>query len=189
MIKKLYVLVSIFALINSIKLYSQVKLNSAEEVLKKYITAVGGESQIKKIKTLEIIEEQFDSMDTTLLTSSIYRNEVTIIKSKSKKIELKAKVKGAEGVNITPDGIFCMPQYQVKRFEYEQKVIPEIDFLSPNYKITLKGLSKISDTTSIYEIEIIDKDGYIEKRGYNQKTGLLQFILNSKKQLTLLTIL
>lgn len=171
----------ILSLVNT---HAQSELKTAEEVIQKYISAIGGLKQINKIKSIQIVEERTFYEDTVKQVRKIVKNQAFSLLSASKGEQQKAIVKNNMGVNITPKGTFNMPVEQLKRYKREMSIIPEVNFLNSDYSIKLKGLTKLNDTLSVYEVEISDTNGLIETRAYNQKSGLLYIVMNPKNELT-----
>lgn len=166
-----------------VQTYSQDTGSSATEILKKYIQAIGGEEKVLNINSYKTIQESKVNETLWNIEKKVIKHEALLLKSSTEDIAIIDIVRNKVGVNITEDGIFGMSEAQLNRYESAMMIIPEIDYLTADYSLEYLGLSKLDDTTHVYEIKISNSKGFTEVRAYNEKSGLLSIIMSSNKNL------
>ncbi len=156
----------------------------AREIIQRYISVTGGNDALNKVKTLQKTEYLSVGADTVMLVTRLIRgNGLKLVRS-SGGYSQTAVVKDKMGVNITSDGIFEMPDDQVRRYTREIEIIPEAIFLSSPYQLNYRGISRLDDTTTVYEVEVTDTLGNMEIRAYNCVSGLLEIVMKQNRQIT-----
>lgn len=155
---------------------------SPEAVIEKYLQAIGGREKLEKVETLYKSGIQKIKGETHELEEHIIRNEAYAMIRKFSKGKMSAIVSKGEGVNITPEGIFKMPPNQVKRYENDTRIFPELSYLNGKYALKFHGIYEVDGDTKCYEIGIMHPDSSIIYKEYNIATGLLELIVNKREK-------
>jgi len=176
-----FIPLSIFLLLITQLSYSQTSV-TPEIVINTYITAIGGEKNIKKIKTLKKISTQMvageaHSIEEKIETGTYYSMERTFSNGNQQAIVSKEG-----GVNITSDGIFRMPPNQHTRFLEDSDIFPELTYFKEGYTLKYHGIYELDADTKCHEISVKRPDNSTIYREYNVETGLLELIVNKRNK-------
>lgn len=153
-----------------------------EEVIENYLKAIGGRENLEKVETIVKSGNQMIKGENHKVEVKIIRNEAFSMNREFSKGKMSAIVLKGEGVNITPEGTFNMPPYQVKRYEKDSKIFPELSYLDGKHILKYHGVYELDSDTKCYEIGITYPDSSTIYKEYNIETGLLELIVNKREK-------
>jgi len=146
----------------------------AKKVLNDYITAIGGEKAIGKIKNLKIVyKAQIQGMNLTQVEIFAESNKYLQKVSAGEQVLQKTIYNGSEGTTYSARGGESeMDEETLAEMKIESLPFPELEYLSnQEYKVELKGIdSKYEEDAYVLQIE--KPNGKKATNYYSVKTGL-----------------
>ena len=155
---------------------------SPEEVIENYLKVIGGRENLEKVETIVKSGNQMIKGENHKVEEKIIREKAYSMNREFSNGKMSAIVLQGEGVNITPEGIFNMPPYQVKRYEKETKIFPELSYLDGKHILKYHGIYELDSSTKCYEIGITFPDSSTIYKEYNIETGLVELIVNKREK-------
>ncbi len=154
---------------------------SAEEVVDKYLEAIGGKEKIKQVNGMfikSVAETPMGNVTTTIKTADNSKLNMTV-EAQGMTVQeivfngLKAKMGGMQGSQVIDD-----PK-EFGRFRNMAKFAPELDYFSSgDYNVEMKGSEKL-DGTDVYKIVVKTIDGSTLTEYYNKETGLKEKVVSN----------
>ena len=164
---------SLFLSFSSFLLFAQDSV-SAVDVINRYLDVIGGIEKANQIRSIELQSSRSFRGQTTQFIEKKVSGELIIQQNIFDGRETKAIVYKTEGVNITPEGTFAMPEDQVIRNRDDMLIFPELEYLKEPDRLEYFGTYQLDNNTLCHEIAITQDDGSIIFKNYNIKTGLLE---------------
>ncbi|GAB5551279.1 MAG: hypothetical protein Sapg2KO_08700 [Saprospiraceae bacterium] len=145
---------------------------TAEEVIAKYIDAIGGADKLKQVKDYTIV------MEANVQGQAL---KVTNIKKAPSQLSIEVSIMGNVMQQTKFDGekgqMTMMGQKQAIEgdaamgMKAEAALFPELEYLNVSLKATVKGIEEI-DGNKVYSLEVTDNMGNSKTEYYSVETGL-----------------
>ena len=178
--KNLFIVCSIIFCLSAINSFSQ----TADEVIAKYVAAIGGIDKIKSVKTEKVVIS-IDYGGTTV-NQNIYKKRPNLYREEA---EFQGKISltvfnGKEGWVVNPftgrETVEAMPEDDIKEMKIQADIDGElIDYTKKGFKVTAAGEEDVDGAMAYKLVLVTDKNDvinfYIDK-----ETGCL--VKQSSKQ-------
>ncbi len=145
---------------------------TAEKVIENYITALGGEGNLSKIKDLKMV-----------MNATIQGNKIEIVQTSKSPDKFVREVKmgtmvmqkevynGNEGVIFQQGQRMPVTEEEKKDFLFKAALVPEIEYQKKGLEAVLKGI-EIVEGEEVYVVAVTLPSGTINTLYYNTTTGL-----------------
>lgn len=145
---------------------------TAQNVLKKYIEAAGGEANIAKIKDFTF-KGSMTVQGMSLNMNMFYKlpDKFLMDVQMNGQVIQKQVLNGNKGKSSGMQGSKEITGSELERLKLEAKLFPELDYEKANYKLTLKGIEKVNDEEA-YMVEITSPANAVTTEYYSVNTGL-----------------
>src|SRR5690554_1926523 len=148
---------------------------TAKSVVEKYIEAIGGEKNLKKVKSIK--EKMSTTMQGMAIDIVIYNGEngeyLSVIESNGMMLQkqvydgTKGKVSGAGGSQM-------LGEEDLDKMKYESLIFPELYYGDEGYKIELKGVDT-KNGKDAYVVEVEKPNGDKQTNYYDVESNYLIF--------------
>lgn len=146
---------------------------SAATIVDDYLKAIGGKEAAKSITSyssdlsLEMMGQQFTG------TEKIMAPNKRLVELKMGQMTVMKQVfDGNKGYQQQGPQKKEMDENEIKDAKDDQNIIPQVDYVGPNYKIEYMGTGKVGDETT-YRLQVVPTSGNVRMEEYSVKTGLL----------------
>lgn len=167
--KRIIMLITVFASLTAASTYAQ----SADDIVNKYIEAIGGKDNLKKLKTikragnLEVQPGMSAPVTLQLIDGKSMRFDLTI-----QGMTMIQVIDGNSGWMVMPfQGVTTpepIPEDQVKEMKGEMDITGELfNYKDKGFTLALDGMEKVNEKDT-YKLKLTSKDGkvnyyYIDK--------------------------
>jgi photosynthetic reaction center cytochrome c subunit len=148
-------------------------LPAVDQVLDKYVQAVGGKAAFEKLKT-RVMKAELVTTSGRTISQEIYRqvpNKVLIITTAPNGVSSQG-FNGTIGWMKTNEGVEELNSFAVADFKFNADFNREIRLKELYRKLSVTGKEKIGDNET-YVVEAIPQEGSPEKLYFDTQTGLL----------------
>lgn len=148
---------------------------TANEVVKKYIAAIGGEKAMSKVKDITI--NASTNMQGMVIGFDIYKkapNKYMMKIGAGDMVFQKIVVNGNEGAMISPMGgeNKKMEADELEDMKMESALFPELKYLEPSMKLNLEGIETIEGAEA-YKVTLQKPSGKTSTMYYDVQSNLL----------------
>lgn len=155
---------------------------SAFTIVDDYLKAIGGKEEAKKVNSfsadlsMEMMGQSFTGTEKILAPNKHYvelkMGQMTI---------MKQSFNGTSGYQQQGPQKGDMSEAEVKEAQDDKAIVPQVNYLSPDYKIEYKGTGKV-DGDPTYRLQVVTTSGKTKMEDYSIKTGLLVQTESTEKQ-------
>ncbi len=165
----------------SAKQISNVKVN-ASEVIGKYITAIGGEVELKKLKSLSIMGEMsIQGMKLNLTQKKMEPNMELMEMAMGANTVVHVVFDGKTGYQSQMGQKKEMSTEEIAEKKDTKGIIPQLFYNDGSYKLEVAGMDKVAGKDA-YKIKVTGPSGKTSTEYYDVETGYLVKQENSSKQ-------
>lgn len=146
---------------------------TAKGVIENYITALGGEKNLSKLKSYK--QSMSMTMQGTPIDVIIYKQKPNLFMSEVKAgamVFQKQTYNGKVGKTTGMQGNKDMTEEELESMKYESQLFPEMSYLTDAFTLELKGMDKVDDK-DVYVVGITDPSGGKSTEYYSTSTNLL----------------
>lgn len=146
---------------------------TAESVINNYITAIGGEKNLAKVKSLQV--EMTTSMGGMSISINTFNgaNGEYLSEVKGNGMTFQKQVfDGEKGQVSGMQGKKEMDDEQVENMKYESLIFPELKYMDEGYETELKGIDT-KDGQDLYVVKVTKPNGESQTDYYDSKTNFL----------------
>ena len=146
---------------------------SASKVISDYITAIGGKEEIAKVKTIrmemsmDMMGQQFSGTEKRMAPNK-HSNEMKM----GEMTVFKMVFDGTKGYQMQMGKKEDMAADEVKEYQDDKGVIPQLFYLSPDYTLSYLGTEKVAGEDA-YKLKVTKPSGKVTLEYYSTKSGLL----------------
>ncbi len=146
---------------------------SAYNIIEDYLKAIGGKEEVKKVNSisstisLEMMGRSFTGIDKGMNPNK----HVTELKMGTMTV-MKSVFDGTKGFQQQGPQKNDLNEGEIKEAKDDKGVIPQLYYISPDYKTEYIGSGKIAEETT-YRLKIVMPSGRLSIQEYSAKTGLL----------------
>lgn len=146
---------------------------SAFNIIEDYLKAIGGKEEAKKITSmsgtisLEMMGRSFTGTDKIMAPNKHF----TELKMGSMTV-MKSVFDGLKGYQQQGPQKNDMTLDEIKEAQDDRAVIPQVNYISSDYKTEYIGSGKVGDETT-YRLKVVMPSGRLSIQEYSTKTGLL----------------
>ncbi len=155
---------------------------SAFNIVEDYLKAIGGKEEVKKVNSissvisLEMMGRSFTGIDKMMNPNK----QLTEIKMGSMTV-MKSVFDGTAGFQQQGPQKADLSAEEIKEANDNKGVIPQLYYISADYKTEYLGSGNVADETT-YRLKVIMPSGRLSIQEYSTKTGLLLKEETSNKQ-------
>ncbi len=146
---------------------------SAPSIILKYIAAVGGKEEIKKLNslkvnfTMELMGRNIDGIDIKKAPNKHY----TLLKMGEMKL-MESVFDGTSGYRSQMGSKNELTEEEIKEASDDRGIIPQLFYMTSDYKIEYLGTERL-DEDFVNKIKVIRPSGKISTEFYSVKSGFL----------------
>lgn len=148
---------------------------SAFTVVTNYITAIGGESELKKITSaVETSSLSIQGMSLSVVEKYLAPNKESMTMSMGANVLNKEVFDGKEGYSLQRGQKIPSPADELIAKQKKTNIIEQVDFVAANsgYKLEAKGIEKVNGADA-YKVVVTDPGGKVTTQYYNVTTKFL----------------
>ena len=147
---------------------------SYTEIIKKYIDAVGGEKELRKIKSIQTtLTMSMQGMSLNAVEKKMAPNKETMTLSMGGNTIMKTAFDGAKGYQQQGPTKKEMTPEEVNQKKVFTSLTEQLDYLTnPAFKIVVKGIEKVEGSDA-YQIQVTDPTGKTSMEYYDTNTHYL----------------
>ncbi len=155
---------------------------SAFTIVDDYLKAIGGKEEALKVTSfsadlsMEMMGQSFTGTEKILAPNK----HLVELKMGAMTI-MKQSFDGTKGYQQQGPQKVDMSEEEIKEAGDDKAVIPQVNYLSPDYKIEYKGTGKVGDDAT-YRLQVVPASGKTRMEDYSIKTGLLLQSETTEKQ-------
>jgi len=144
------------------------------EVVKAFITTIGGVEEVKKItSTSAAWDMKMQGMALTVTEKELAPNRSMMAMALGGNVMFKQSFDGEKGYQVQGGVKTDMSAEELARKKSQAHLIEQVDYISdPAYKMVFKGAQKVNDADT-YHIEITGPSGKVTDEYYDVKSKLL----------------
>ncbi len=146
---------------------------SASFIIEGYLKAIGGRAEAEKVKTLkatftmDLMGRSFDGVDIKMAPNKQY----TEVRMGEMKV-MQKMFDGAKGYQAQMGQKNEMDEKEIKEAKDDKGLIPQLFYLSADYKLAYLGIEKIGDENA-YKLKVTKPSEKVVVEYYSTSTGLL----------------
>jgi predicted Zn-dependent peptidase len=146
----------------------------AADVVKDYLTAIGGAAEAKKItSTAASFNMSMQGMALTVSEKELAPNKSMMAMAMGPNVVFKQSFDGTTGYQLQGGAKKEMSAEEIAKKKYQTYLINQLDYISnPAFKLVIKGVQKVNDGDA-YQVEITDPSGKVSSEYYDIKSKLL----------------
>ncbi|SMO81267.1 M16 family metallopeptidase [Solitalea koreensis] len=146
---------------------------TAKNILDKYVSAVGGETALKKVNSLLIsFNSQIQGMNINGFMAKMAPNKELLSLNMNGNTLMKQVFDGQAGYMMIQGQRRDLPADQLKEQQEEHSIFPELFYEQEGFKLSVETTTKV-DGTDAYKVKITSPSGKISYNYYSSETGLL----------------
>lgn len=146
---------------------------TAQKVIKAYINAIGGEKAIGKAKALKSMMSATMQGNPLNITTIIQKPSNYMQEMNFNGMTVQKQVYNGEAGKVSGmGGNKMMEKEELEKMKTETHIIPEVAYMTDEYKLNLKGIDRANDE-EVYVIEVVKPTGDKMTNYYSTTTGLL----------------
>ncbi|MGF7230182.1 M16 family metallopeptidase [Arachidicoccus sp.] len=154
---------------------------STKDVIDKYINAIGGVENLKKVHTLLVNGSMgVQGMSIPFVEKRMSPNKQFLVMTMNGNEVSKTVFDGTKGYQKQMGNTTEMNKEQLAKYTDQKSLFNQLAYNDGTYKLTMKGLTKVNDKDA-YEIAVTGPSGQKTTEFYDVKTGyLLQVAMSSE---------
>ena len=146
---------------------------TAETVINSYIAAAGGKKKLESLKSYkQVFTAKMGPMELSgqvqVKSPDMFLNEISM----GGQVVQKQVLNGDKGVVAQMGNAQAMSEEEVAELKEEAVIVPELKFLTSDYKVELKGVETKEDQ-EVYVVQITKPSGGEQTNYYSTETGLI----------------
>lgn len=144
------------------------------DVIKDYIAAVGGATELKKVTSHSItMTMNMQGMALNVTQKEMAPNKEMMAMSMGGNVVFKSVFDGEKGYQQQGPGKKELSTEEIAQKKVKTSLTEQFDYLSnPAFKLAFKGVQKVNDADA-YQIEVTDPTGKVSNEYYDIKSKLL----------------
>ena len=160
---------------------------SAEEVIAKYIEAIGGRDAVSKITNITTRSGfSMQGMSLEMNTFQKAPNKILIETKMGENLLSKQLYDGEKGYVVSPMGQQELGGADLESMKASATLFPELDYAAHGFSLKLMGLETV-DGVEAYKIVVTDASGTASTQFFNVESGLKIREINNSAQGSLIT--
>ncbi|MBA2562232.1 MAG: insulinase family protein [Chitinophagaceae bacterium] len=146
---------------------------SAKEIIEKYIKAIGGAEELKKINSvLTNGEMSLQGMKLAVVDKKMNPNLVLMEMQMNGSTVMKQLYDGKTGYQEQMGNKKMIPEDELSQYKNVKGIFPQLFYNDGSYKLEVKGMEKIADKDA-YKVNITSNTGDKSTEYYDVNTGYL----------------
>lgn len=150
----------------------------AEDVIKRYLEAIGGAESAKEVKSLYSVSAANTQQGEMRITTAKESPNKSFMRVTFKGMIMnEMRFNGTDGSASGATGPTELTQEQIKAMRSQQYIIEELDYLEGDFELKLAGAEQVDGQTA-YAVLVTDQTGKQITKYYGAKDGLLLKIVD-----------